>query len=218
MKQLQVPYLSTQGMSLEEVQRVIEQKGCRVFVNTLNWRNEFPYQPLVVADVAYEEFGILIHFFVHGEDIRTTSLGDGNYVHEDSCVEFFMQREAGNSYINFEFNAAGVCYASHHSSPSEGDKFTAQEYQQIARIATFSGQRLEQTEGLYDWHVTARIPWTVMGYSDGVMPQTMRANFYKCGDKTAHPHYLSWAPIDEPAPAFHRPQFFGTLIFESPIK
>ena len=41
----------------------------------------------------------------------------------------------------------------------------------------------------------------------------MRANFYKCGDKTVTPHYLAWNPIHTPAPAFHRPQDFGRLIF-----
>ena len=36
--------------------------------------------------------------------------------------------------------------------------------------------------------------------------------FYKCGDKTAHPHFLSWNPVGTPAPDFHRPDFFGELI------
>ena len=213
-KQACIPYLSVEELSLEDLQRLLEQKGCRIFINTLNWTKDYPYQPVVVADVAYNEQGLFIHYFVHGEDIRTTSEGDGHYVHEDSCVEFFMQKEEGPSYINFEFNAAGVCYAAHHASPSESIKFVSEEFNRIERIATFKGQRLEQTEGLYDWHVTVRIPWTVMGYDEGTIPQSMRTNFYKCGDKTAHPHFLSWSPIDEPAPAFHRPQFFGELIFE----
>ena len=45
-------------------------------------------------------------------------------------------------------------------------------------------------------------------------PESIRANFYKCGDKTAHPHYLSWSPIDTPKPDFHRPEFFGELILK----
>ena len=39
-------------------------------------------------------------------------------------------------------------------------------------------------------------------------------NFYKCGDKLETPHFLSWAPIDLPAPCFHCPDFFGKLHFE----
>jgi hypothetical protein len=41
-----------------------------------------------------------------------------------------------------------------------------------------------------------------------------RANFYKCGDKTSHPHWLTWAPVEFPKPNFHLPGFFGMLIFE----
>jgi hypothetical protein len=51
----------------------------------------------------------------------------------------------------------------------------------------------------------------LIGLDAGNLPETIRANFYKCGDLTAHPHFLSWNPIDLPKPDFHRPEFFGTL-------
>jgi hypothetical protein len=41
----------------------------------------------------------------------------------------------------------------------------------------------------------------------------MRANFYKCGDKTKRAHFLSWNPIDIAKPDFHRPDFFGEITF-----
>ena len=41
-----------------------------------------------------------------------------------------------------------------------------------------------------------------------------RANFYKCADKTSHPHWLTWSVVDKPRPDFHVPQFFGILEFE----
>lgn len=213
MKQAHIPYLSSEGKSLEQIQRELETQGRRLSINILNWEQDYPYQPCTIADLAYSEEGLMLHFFVHGEDIRTTSPGDGNYVHEDSCVEFFMQQEEGESYINFEFNAAGVCYASHHKTIQESTRFNPDEFATIKRIATYQGQRLEQQEGVYNWDVTALIPWTTMGYNKGFIPQSMRANLYKCGDKTAHPHYLSWAPIVETEPAFHRPQYFGELLF-----
>lgn len=213
MKKAYIPYLATEGKTLEQLQRELETAGKRLSIDTLNWEQDYPYCPISSASLAYSQEGLVVSFFVHGEDIRTTSLGDGNYVHEDSCVEFFMQREAGESYINFEFNAAGVCYAAKHKSIKERELLSAEEFAQIRRIATFSGQRLEQTEGIYNWQVTALIPWTIMGYDAGTIPLVMRANLYKCGDKTAHPHFLSWSPITEDAPAFHRPQFFGELHF-----
>ncbi len=42
----------------------------------------------------------------------------------------------------------------------------------------------------------------------------LRANFYCCGDLTPRPCYAAWSPVLTPAPDFHRPEFFGTLILE----
>ena len=39
-----------------------------------------------------------------------------------------------------------------------------------------------------------------------------RANFYKCGDQTSHPHWAAWSPVDELN--FHLPRCFGTIAFE----
>lgn len=213
MKSAYIPYLETNGKSWEELVESLELSGRRISVDVLNWEQAYPYCPICMLSMAYSNEGVLLSFFVHSLDIRTTSPGDGNYVHEDSCVEFFMQREEGDSYINFEFNAAGVCYASYHQDRHQSSKFSADDYREIKRIATFQGKRMEQTAGVYSWSVTALIPWHIMGYGVGEIPQMMRANFYKCGDKTAHPHYLSWSPIVEDFPAFHRPQFFGELYF-----
>ncbi len=71
-------------------------------------------------------------------------------------------------------------------------------------------------EQLSDWLLYLEIPKECMGFSDAesLHRQTMRGNFYKCGDETPQPHYISWNPIDMPTPNFHVPQFFGTLEFE----
>jgi hypothetical protein len=43
--------------------------------------------------------------------------------------------------------------------------------------------------------------------------KTCNANFYKCGDKLAEPHFIAWSNIDTPKPDFHRPDFFGQVFF-----
>ena len=40
------------------------------------------------------------------------------------------------------------------------------------------------------------------------------ANFYKCGDDTTKPHYISWNPVKSINPDFHRPEHFGILNFQ----
>ena len=50
-------------------------------------------------------------------------------------------------------------------------------------------------------------------YPDFDFKGTLKANVYKCGDKTEHPHYLAWNRVEAPAPDFHRPECFGEMIF-----
>lgn len=211
MKQTTIPYIPHEQLDWQSLALQLETQGVRLHIDTLNWAEAYPYHPIVLVDLAYTSKGIALSYFVRGLELRTLSEGDGHYVHEDSCVEFFMQPSRGEAYINFEFNAAGVCYASHHSSPKESVRFSAEEYAMILRQSTHQGQRLNLEEGLHSWQLQAFIPWRTMGYAEGEIPERLWANFYKCADGTKHPHYLSWAPIEEAEPAFHRPQFFGEL-------
>ena len=50
------------------------------------------------------------------------------------------------------------------------------------------------------------------GLSASSMPgKLIRANFYKCGDDTAYPHYGMWRPFQSDKPDFHRPEEFGEI-------
>ena len=64
-----------------------------------------------------------------------------------------------------------------------------------------------------DWSLELEVPFDLI-CEGGKAPERLQANLYKCGDKTAVPHFLSWNPVEVPAPDFHRPEFFGTLILE----
>ena len=211
MKQAYIPRIVRHGQPLSSFTSVLREQGQPLYIDTLNWRKDFPHRPLVAAYLGYDDDALYVTYVVDGEDLRTLSPGDGNYVHEDSCVELFMQRGIGEAYINFEFNAAGVCYAAHHQSPSESTLLTAEEFASIERWGTLLGQHGLEETGRKSWELAVAIPWTTMGYQAGVLPRSLRANLYKCGDKTAHPHFVSWSPIVEAQPAFHRPLFFGEL-------
>ena len=52
----------------------------------------------------------------------------------------------------------------------------------------------------------------VIGLDPQRLPEKLQGNLYKCGDKTAWPHFLSWAPIGTPAPDFHCPAYFGEFL------
>ena len=42
----------------------------------------------------------------------------------------------------------------------------------------------------------------------------IRANLFKCGNKTVHRHYISWKRVNTAQPNFHVTEAFGTMSFE----
>ena len=81
----------------------------------------------------------------------------------------------------------------------------------LAGAAQYEGMQ-DFEGGIWNWRVTLVIPFELIGVDPEALPEKLRANIYKCGDKTAHPHFLSWSPVGTPSPDFHRPEFFGELI------
>lgn len=69
--------------------------------------------------------------------------------------------------------------------------------------------------GTGHWALAYRVPPELFHkmYGRPVPTGGRAANFYKCGDETEFPHYGAWSPVGTPSPDFHRPEFFGTLIF-----
>jgi hypothetical protein len=41
-----------------------------------------------------------------------------------------------------------------------------------------------------------------------------KANFFKCGDETLEPHFVTWNPVKTTSPDYYRPEFFGEVLFE----
>jgi hypothetical protein len=190
----------------------MELEAARFDVNTVNWPSEFPYAPLCAGRIARTEGSLVVHFRVSGLDLRAENKEDNGSQWEYSCVEFFVQDPDGSVYYNFEVNALGKVLACSGAGRANRVRRPAEEMEAIARFATV--KKLDGVkEGLQNWRVCIIIPFELIGIDPGNLPSSIRANFYKCGDKTAHPHYVSWAPIDTPQPDFHRPEFFGELRF-----
>ena len=62
-----------------------------------------------------------------------------------------------------------------------------------------------------DWESVEKIPIDrVMWAPDA----GIRANLFKCGNKTVHRHYISWKRVNTAQPNFHVTEAFGTMSFE----
>jgi hypothetical protein len=66
--------------------------------------------------VAHDGEHLYLYYQVFGEEVRAANTEDFGSVWEDSCVEFFMQRDGEEVYRNFECNILGALLAAHHET------------------------------------------------------------------------------------------------------
>lgn len=212
MKILQVPFLhfGDNQDTCDQIKQLL-QHGAKAEINEINWREAFPKRVQSEVLVAHDNEYLYLLFQVFDEKIRANYTCDFEPVWQDSCVEFFMQREGETIYRNIECNILGALLVSKRESRDSSEPMTAEvsSIQRFTQIKTnFKGD--SQTT---DWLAFLTIPKHVLGFgsSEQFSGQNIRANFYKCGDETPEPHYISWNPIDLPKPDFHAPSFFGLL-------
>ena len=160
------------------------------------------------GQLCHDAEALYVHLRAVEADIRAEHTAPLSPVHEDSCLEFFFMPEGGDRYFNFEINPNGCLYIGfgHHRDDS-----TILYPKQIRRLFAIRAARTPD-----GWEVFYRIPLSFLRIflPDFAFSGVLRANVYKCGDLTAHEHYLAWNPVDSPEPDFHRPRDFGIMTFE----
>ena len=199
----------------QDLDTALELGGARFDVQCVNWPEAFPYAPLCSGRIARTRDALVVDFRVSGLDLRVQNTDDNGRQWEDSCVEVFIQDPVKADYYNFEINALGKVLACRGEDRFNRVARPAEEMEQILRFGQMENNGPLEEGGLRSWRVGVVIPFRLIGLDADKLPQSIRANFYKCGDKTAHPHYLSWSPIDTPKPDFHRPEFFGELLLNA---
>ncbi len=210
-----IPYLGDTLLSDNQgIDDKIKKVGVLIPVDKINWI-EYPFKPEVRLFAVYSDQHLWISFEVRGDHFRAKARVDQEAVWEDSCVEFFFSRggedncasDAGVVYRNFEFNVLGVCLSA-IGTKSERVKLSPAEMDQILRFPTIDSNNLPSEGDCFDWNLSVAIPLKLLGIRAG---STFTANFYKCGDLTSRPHFLSWSSINAANPDFHLPQFFGRV-------
>lgn len=212
---LSVPYLKNlDSLSSEEIIKVLDEQGSRQTIECVNWKEEYPYRPLTAISIAHSGTHIYIDFAVRGNYLRAVNFENNSSVHQDSCVEFFVCPNGELPYYNFEFNCIGTIHAAKRMDRHSGCPLSAPELNSVKRYPSCGTKPFEEVEGMFAWNLLVAIPLEVMGLKYEGKPIAMKGNFYKCGDLTSAPHFLSWAPINTPNPDFHRPEFFANIILE----
>ncbi len=214
-KQITVPLIpQLEEQSIEHINRLLDECGAMMRIDCVNWQKQFPYMPLTTVAIARTNTVLYIKYMVKGIMLKALYSNDLDPVYKDSCVEFFCQLPEADTYMNFEFNCIGTCLAGTRKSRNEGVVlYTPEALKQIVRYSSLGNRAFCEMEGMFEWELTVGIPFSLMGIDATRMPEKIFGNFYKCADDTNSPHFVSWSPIHTPEPDFHRPEFFGEILF-----
>lgn len=174
-----------------------------------HWHNTEPMPISAQAQVCYDDTALYVRLSAVEENIRAELTGLLDEICEDSCLEFFFCPMAGDKrYFNIECNPNGYLFLGFGPNVDQLMRLIPMEPPIVPEARRIDG----------GWETVYSIPYTfirtffpefspVSGYS-------MRANFYKCGDKTVQPHYLVWNPVVPQRCSFHNPDAFGIVHFE----
>jgi len=212
-----IPYIGEHMLSdYQDVASKIKLKGVSEKVDKINWI-AYAYRPLVELSFGYSENYLGLLYEVENDFFRARAQADQEAVWEDSCVEFFVstgkvvENEYSSAedivYRNFEFNALGTCLSA-VGTIGQREFLKPEEMKQILRFPGLNMEKLPKEGDEFNWKLAVAIPLILLGLQPG---SSFKANFYKCGDLTRQPHYLSLYNIESESPDFHLPQFFGKM-------
>ena len=177
--------------------------------------------PKTEMKMRYDDHNIYVIFRVEDKYVKAIAKETHGRVWEDSCVEFFFTpgSETTEGYFNLETNCIGTFLMQYHNRIANDDGFIDLKYCRDIVIKSSVKQDVEEEiTGPLTWTLEYKMPVSFLknylSYEAPGPGAVWRANFYKCGDKTSHPHWLTWSYVDFPQPKFHLPEFFGYLEFK----
>ncbi|MBQ0025228.1 MAG: hypothetical protein KBT00_05855 [Bacteroidales bacterium] len=211
---------SSPAPEIKEVKAKFDEAGIEWnAIDKINW-DSHTYKPEVAFRIMHSDTEIYLQYKVKENGVRATYGYDAtSRPWTDDCVEFFViPSNVDSSYFNLEINAVG--HGIFNWGPNRQERYRGDDsvISQIRRESSLGSEPFGTIEGEQEWTITIAIPKKLYAVRDTNLAdfsgRTIRANFYKCGDDTATPHYLSWNPIGTPKPQFHTPEYFGYLKFE----
>jgi hypothetical protein len=176
------------------------------------------YRPHVEVRLCYSPQNLYVHFDVFEAKVRVRYTQFQDPVYKDSCVEMFIDPfpEKRLGYINVETNAAGAALMAIGPGRSRRTPIPQADLGEFEIVSSVKGP-ISGYHGAEFWTLAYKLPLALFEkhYGSKIMPgHVARANFYKCGDETETPHFGAWSPVRTPQPDFHRPEFFGRLVFQ----
>ena len=198
---------------LNEISSVEELKNSSLYeLMHYHWEENPPYRPKTYANIGVVSGSLCAVLKCYEEKPKADCINRDDPVYTDSCLEFFVAPiSQRNEYINVECNSKGVFLC----------EFGAGKHERVllASLTEFS-PFVESFKGLDEkgayWGVFVALSKEFVSdvYKtsiDEITFDTIKLNFYKCGDGCSIPHYLAFSPVTTLPPGFHNPECFATF-------
>jgi hypothetical protein len=215
MKELFIKQITpAKSVKLKEAAHLLETQTVTNQIDTINWPS-YSYKPKLSFRIGHIDKEIWLKYYVTEKNILAKETRINGEVYKDSTVEFFISVD-GLNYYNFEFSCIGITHLAH--GPGRGNRnFVAPEIVKKIEIESSLGNKpFEEKSGNFEWEMMIRIPVECFAFDKIKTLSGLKAtaNFYKCGDETSEPHFVTWNPIGTENPDYHCPQYFGKVQFE----
>lgn len=172
----------------------------------IEWTEDFGIR--MTQKICYSEENLFVQQTAIERLIRAEHHEMPAAVCEDSCMEFFLVPEGDTRYLNFEWNWNGCLHLDIHAADGSGIGLLPKEHR---TLFAFRSSLIEN-----GWQISYRIPlsflqvfYPTLAFQPGT---AFRANCYKCGDLTEHPHFLAWSKNSSETPNFHCLEDFGRML------
>lgn len=192
-------------MSIDIKNENIDLTG-KIPVNKALWGTK--YIPEVYARIVYDISGFTVKFTVNEKNPLREKTKHFEYVHEDSCVEFFANFDPEHSerYINFEANANGVMNAAFMKNRYDTLPLENEDIEGL-------GIKADVFEDYWTLTYKVGVDFIKKYYPEFDIKKCkyIMGNLYKCGDNTKEKHYLCCFDVKCETPDFHRSEYFGKI-------
>jgi hypothetical protein len=216
MKKLIVKQINTDNsISLAEAGTLLESQTEANAIDILNWKKAFPYKPGLKFRIAHTGNEIWLKYYVNEKNILAQETRTNGDVYKDSTVEFFISID-GKSYYNFEFSCIGTIHIGHGEGRHNRTPVNPVIAEKIQIESTLGNQPFAEKSGDFNWEMMIQIPVECFAFDKikTLKGLQVTGNFYKCGDETSDPHFVTWNAIGTENPDYHCPEYFGKIDFE----
>lgn len=187
-----------------------------LYINNYPWGRGW-YKPITEVRMFYTEEHINLKFTSDDIHLKAIFENQNDTVCKDNCVEFFFNPNPkyDSRYINIEMNVIGAARIG--IGTNRENRKLLNPNLDIFKIKTTVNKNNISSYKKSNWSVEYCIPFCFIERLYGKVNihsgSIIKGNFYKCGDDTKYPHFGCWNPIMSSYPDFHRPEFFGDIVF-----